>query len=69
MTSRLENVYFTEAELANSPSRLDGVDEATEAELRAFGCQVIQQAGILLKLYVFNSIIFFCPPRTCTKLP
>lgn len=33
-----------------TPSEKDGVDEETEFELRAFGSEVIQEAGILLKL-------------------
>eukprot|EP01104_Vermistella_antarctica_P009850 TRINITY_DN2580_c0_g1_i1.p1 TRINITY_DN2580_c0_g1~~TRINITY_DN2580_c0_g1_i1.p1 ORF type:complete len:294 (+),score=37.12 TRINITY_DN2580_c0_g1_i1:292-1173(+) len=36
--------------LVNTPSRLDGVNEGTETFMRISGCEVIQEAGILLKL-------------------
>ncbi|KAL2528045.1 Cyclin-L1-1 [Forsythia ovata] len=37
-------------QLQNSPSRRDGIDEATEITLRIYGCDLIQESGILLKL-------------------
>ena len=40
----------TEEEFHQTPSRRDGIDELTEFDLRVFGCEVIQQACILLKL-------------------
>lgn len=46
----LDNFYLSDEQLLNSPSRLDGVDEGTENQLRQFGCDLIQEAGILLKL-------------------
>ncbi|XVF31685.1 hypothetical protein REPUB_Repub17cG0013100 [Reevesia pubescens] len=36
--------------LKNSPSRKNGIDEATETTLRIYGCDLIQESGILLKL-------------------
>ncbi|KAG8899043.1 hypothetical protein FRB99_006960 [Tulasnella sp. 403] len=36
-------------QIANSPSREDGIPVETEEDLRAYGCKLIQQAGILLK--------------------
>ncbi|XVF06925.1 hypothetical protein REPUB_Repub06bG0093000 [Reevesia pubescens] len=36
--------------LNNSPSRKDGIDEATETTLRIYGYDLIQESGILLKL-------------------
>ncbi|KAE9140854.1 hypothetical protein PF010_g22 [Phytophthora fragariae] len=36
--------------LARSPSREDGVSEAVERLHRAFGCELIQEAGVLLRL-------------------
>ena len=36
--------------LFNSPSRKDGIDRETEENLRIYGCEIIQEAGILLKL-------------------
>ena len=34
-----------------TPSREDGIPEDLEEDLRAYGCKVIHQAGILLKQY------------------
>ena len=48
--STLDSFYLSDKQLANSPSRLDGVDEAVENQLRQFGCDLIQEAGILLRL-------------------
>lgn len=45
----IDDFYIADGELHNSPSRQDGVDEATETLLRRYGCQLIQEAGILLK--------------------
>ena len=47
------NVYITEEQSRNPPSRGDNIDEETEITLRTYGCELIQQAGILLKLYRF----------------
>ncbi|KAL3581450.1 hypothetical protein D5086_015782 [Populus alba] len=46
----IDNFYLTDDELQNSPSRKDGIDEATETTLRIYGCDLIQESGILLKL-------------------
>jgi len=56
---QLENLYFTEAQLEKTPSRKDGVDEAQEDELRLYGCDLIQNAGILLKLYSIIWPLFY----------
>ncbi len=45
----LDNFYLTDEELSDSPSRKHGIDEETETTLRIFGCELIQEAGILLK--------------------
>ncbi|KAF9036693.1 cyclin-L1 [Panaeolus papilionaceus] len=37
------------AQIEKSPSRVDGIPEDLEEDLRAFGCKLIHQAGILLK--------------------
>lgn len=43
-------VYIlADQELADSPSRKDGIDVETETTLRIYGAQMIQEAGILLK--------------------
>lgn len=36
--------------LSKSPSRADGIDEVTEVHHRIFGCELIQEASILLQL-------------------
>lgn len=47
----IDTFYLTEEQLKNSPSRKDGIDEATETTLRIYGCDLIQESGILLRLY------------------
>jgi hypothetical protein len=44
----LDSFYLTEEQLENSPSRQDGIDKDTEANLRMYGCELIQEAGIML---------------------
>ncbi|KAI0518712.1 hypothetical protein KFK09_006148 [Dendrobium nobile] len=46
----IDNFYLTDEELKNSPSRKDGIDEDTETMLRIYGCDLIQESGILLRL-------------------
>ncbi|KAJ4916669.1 Cyclin-L1-1 [Raphanus sativus] len=46
----IDNFYLTEEQIKTSPSRKDGIDEATELALRIYGCDLIQEGGILLKL-------------------
>lgn len=46
----IDTFYLTEEQLKNSPSRKDGIDEATETTLRIYGCDLIQESGILLRL-------------------
>ncbi|XP_043708004.1 cyclin-L1-1 isoform X2 [Telopea speciosissima] len=46
----IDTFYLTDEQLKNSPSRKDGVDEATETTLRIYGCDLIQESGILLRL-------------------
>lgn len=40
------------SQIERSPSREDGVPADLEEDLRAYGCKLIQQAGLLLKQYV-----------------
>ena len=47
----IDTFYVTDEQLQNSPSRNDGIDETTEITLRIYGCDLIQESGILLKLY------------------
>lgn len=46
----LENCLLPEAKLEQTPSQADGLDRETEVDLRILGCELIQTAGILLKL-------------------
>lgn len=47
----MDNFYLTDEQLKDSPSRKDGIDEVTETTLRIYGCDLVQESGILLKLY------------------
>ncbi|KAM9977197.1 hypothetical protein ACTFIR_011055 [Dictyostelium discoideum] len=44
------NLYFSDEEIQNSPSRKDGISFEIEDNLRRYGTEVIQEAGILLEL-------------------
>lgn len=46
----LENSLIPPSKLEDTPSRLDGLDAEVEKDLRILGCELIQTAGILLKL-------------------
>ncbi|KAL3644353.1 Cyclin-L1-1 [Castilleja foliolosa] len=46
----IDTFYLTDEELKSSPSSKDGIDETTETTLRIYGCDLIQESGILLKL-------------------
>ncbi|EPQ25858.1 uncharacterized protein PFL1_06533 [Pseudozyma flocculosa PF-1] len=46
----LLNTLATQSQLHNSPSRQDGIPEHLEYQIRLYGCQLIQGAGILLGL-------------------
>ncbi|XP_073008592.1 cyclin-L1-1 [Typha latifolia] len=46
----IDTFYLTDEQLKNSPSRKDGIDEETETTLRIYGCDLIQESGILLRL-------------------
>ncbi|KAI7980080.1 Cyclin-L1-1 [Camellia lanceoleosa] len=46
----IDTFYLADEQLQNSPSRTDGIDEATETTLRIYGCDLIQESGLLLKL-------------------
>ncbi|CAK9143117.1 unnamed protein product [Ilex paraguariensis] len=53
----IDTFYLTDEQLKNSPSRKDGLDEATEKTLRIYGCDLIQESGILLRLYPFSYVV------------
>ncbi|XP_064611919.1 cyclin-L1-like [Liolophura sinensis] len=46
----LDNVLIPPDKLSPTPSLQDGLDSETETDLRILGCELIQTAGILLKL-------------------
>lgn len=46
----LENVLIPDDKLSPTPSMQDGLDLDTETDLRILGCELLQSAGILLKL-------------------
>lgn len=46
----LLNPLVSADQIAETPSRKDGIPSDLEDELRVYECQLIQQAGILLKL-------------------
>lgn len=46
----LENCLLPEPKLELTPSQADGLNRDTEIDLRILGCELIQTAGILLKL-------------------
>lgn len=39
-------------QIENTPSRLDGIPAELEEDLRAYGCKLITEAGVLLNQYV-----------------
>lgn len=50
ITLTLENCLLPENKLRETPSQQDGLDKEIETDLRILGCELIQIAGILLKL-------------------
>ncbi|KAK9979197.1 hypothetical protein ABG768_012641 [Culter alburnus] len=46
----IDNSIIPEERLSSTPSMLDGLDHETETDLRILGCELIQSAGILLRL-------------------
>ncbi|CAM8898432.1 unnamed protein product [Rhodiola kirilowii] len=46
----IDNFYITDEQLEETPSRKDGIDNETETILRIYGCDLIQESGILLRL-------------------
>lgn len=46
----LKNCILPDEKLLLTPSQSDGLDKDTEIDLRIYGCELIQTAGILLKL-------------------
>ena len=42
-------------QIENTPSRLDGIPAELEDDLRAYGCKLITEAGVLLNQYVAST--------------
>lgn len=55
----LDAFYLSDEDLLNSPSFQDGVDQVTEFSLRLYGCDLIVEACIYLRLCV---LLFPCIP-------
>ena len=53
-----QNVYLPAELLVTTPSQQRGLPAEEEFRLRRLGCEIIQEAGILLRLSVSNYIIF-----------
>lgn len=51
----IDNSLIPEERLSPTPSMLDGLDLNTETDLRILGCELIQSAGILLRLPQVNN--------------
>ena len=62
----LENLLIPDDKLSPTPSMQDGLDSESETDLRILGCEMIQTAGILLKLPQVKLSIF---SRKNNKLP
>lgn len=54
----LKNQLLPDEKLGVTPSQLDGLGSETEADLRIYGCELIQTAGILLKLPQVSFCLF-----------
>ena len=46
------------SQIERTPSREDGIPEDLEEDLRAYGCKLIHQAGILLKQCVYYLYLY-----------
>ena len=58
----LENSILPSEKLDETPSMKDGLDRDTENDLRSFACEMIQVAGILLKVpqvSLISNVYFF----------
>ncbi|KAJ6606516.1 cyclin-like protein [Mycena vulgaris] len=45
-------------QIERTPSREDGIPEDLEEDLRAYGCKLVHQAGILLRQFLFHRFWF-----------
>ena len=69
---QLQNVIFPKERLEMTPSMEEGLDEETEYELRNMGAELIQKAGIYLKLpqvaIATAQVIFQVHTKFCLQL-
>ena len=54
-------------QVENTPSRLDGIPAELEEDLRAYGCKLITEAGVLLNQYVASTSEKLDPTLINTK--
>lgn len=65
----IDNSLIPEEKLSPTPSMLDGLDLQTEIDLRILGCELIQSAGILLRLpQVYFSVSESVLQRACFRV-
>ena len=48
-TANHDTFYLTDDQIADSPSRRAGLDEETEFRLKVYGCELVQEAAVLLR--------------------
>jgi cyclin L len=65
---QLTNCLLPEEKLSPTPSEVDGLDKDTETDLRILGCELIQTAGMLLKLPQVRLIIFMIFGNCITEM-
>lgn len=53
----LENCLLSDNKIQETPSQQDGLNKDVETDLRILGCELIQIAGILLKLPQVSGLI------------
>lgn len=66
----LENCLISDEKLSLTASITDGLDREVETDLRIVGCELIQAAGILLKLPQVGRSSRAAPPnagRACSQ--
>lgn len=56
----LENCLLSDNKIQETPSQHDGLNKDVEMDLRILGCELIQIAGILLKLPQVSCFNFNC---------
>lgn len=52
-----QKLYLSAEEIANSPSKQQGMSEMDEFTYRCFACELIREGQIWLELYVFSFLL------------